>query len=249
MSWKVPDRHNIIRRSLYRHEEPKLLRSSFELLTSRLPSCAVQELKIRRPNYSDFSVKTMVIMKLFQQQNGNTCFIIVLKVSFMGKYANYSIKEMKWRIKTILFYFIFPFIKYKHCNIVTILSVRGRLILSSCTAHEISRLVRGRLGRGACHRVSGCHHVVSRGCHVTADVTAGHQSTVQYWQTVCVCLWSGLLKWNINWMQILRLHQATPGHAATAINTSPTILDNCSTPVPWIKHLARSPSLFPLDTL
>ena len=109
--------------------------------TSRLNSCAVQELKIRRPNYSDFSVKTMVIMKLFQQQNGNTCFIIVLKVSFMGKYANYSIKEMKWRIKTILFYFIFPFIKYKHCNIVTILSVRGRLILSSCTAHEGSRLV------------------------------------------------------------------------------------------------------------
>ena len=83
----------------------------------------------------------MVIMKLFQQQNGNTCFIIVLKVSFMGKYANYSIKEMKWRIKTILFHFIFPFIKYKHCNIVTILSVRGRLILSSCTAHEGSRLV------------------------------------------------------------------------------------------------------------
>ena len=63
--------------------------------TSRLPSCAVQELKIRRPNYSDFSVKTMVIMKLFQQQNGNTCFIIVLKVSFMWKYANYSRKEMK----------------------------------------------------------------------------------------------------------------------------------------------------------
>ena len=117
-----------------------LLFSCFAV-TSRLPSCAVQELKIRRPNYSDFSVKTMVIMKLFQQQNGNTCFIIVLKVSFMGKYANYSIKEMKWRIKTILFYFIFPFIKYKHCNIVTILSVRGRLILSSCTAHEISRLV------------------------------------------------------------------------------------------------------------
>ena len=65
------------------------------ILTSRTALSAVQELKIRRPNYSDFSVKTMVIMKLFQQQNGNTCFIIVLKVSFMGKYANYSIKEMK----------------------------------------------------------------------------------------------------------------------------------------------------------
>ena len=66
-----------------------------QLATSRRHLCAVQVLKIRRPNYSDFSVKTMVIMKLFQQQNGNTCFIIVLKVSFMGKYANYSIKEMK----------------------------------------------------------------------------------------------------------------------------------------------------------
>ena len=109
--------------------------------TSRLISCAVQELKIRRPNYSDFSVKTMVIMKLFQQQNGNTCFIIVLKVSFMWKYANYSIKEMKWRIITILFYLTFPFIKYKHCNIVTILSVRGRLILSTCTALSARRLV------------------------------------------------------------------------------------------------------------
>ena len=31
--------------------------------------CAVQVLKIRRPNYFDFSVKTMVTMKLFQQQN------------------------------------------------------------------------------------------------------------------------------------------------------------------------------------
>merc|ERR1712197_206033 len=42
---------------------------------------------------------------------------------------------------TILFYFTFPFIKYKHCNIVTILSVRGRLILSTCTALSARRLV------------------------------------------------------------------------------------------------------------
>ena len=104
--------------------------------------CAVQVLKIRRPNYFDFSVKTMVTMKLFQQQNGTTCFIIVLKVSFMWKYANDSIKEMKWWIITILFYFTFPFIKYKHCNIVTIPSVRGRLILSTCTAHTAGRHVR-----------------------------------------------------------------------------------------------------------
>ena len=103
--------------------------------------CAVQVLKIRRPNYLDFSVKTMVTMKLFQQQNGTTCFIIVLKVSFMWKYANDSIKEMKWWIITILFYFTFPFIKYKHCNIVTISSVRGRLILSTCTAHTAGRHV------------------------------------------------------------------------------------------------------------
>ena len=60
----------------------------------------------------------------------------------MWKYENYSIKEMKWRIITILFYFTFPFIKYKHCNIVTILSVRGRLILSTCTALTAGRLVR-----------------------------------------------------------------------------------------------------------
>ena len=69
------------------------------------------------------------------------CFIIVLKVSFMWKYANDSIKEMKWWIITILFYFTFPFIKYKHCNIVTISSVRGRLILSTCTAHTAGRHV------------------------------------------------------------------------------------------------------------
>ena len=103
--------------------------------------CAVQVLKIRRPNYFDFSVKTMVTMKLFQQQNGTTCFIIVLKVSFMWKYANDSIKEMKWWIITILFYFTFPFIKYKHCNIVTILSLRGCLILSTCTALMAGGLV------------------------------------------------------------------------------------------------------------
>ena len=59
----------------------------------------------------------------------------------MWKYENYSIKEMKWRIITILFYFTFPFINYKHCNIVTILSVRGRLILSTCTALSAGRLV------------------------------------------------------------------------------------------------------------
>ena len=34
--------------------------------TSHQTVCAVQVLKIRRPNYSDFSVKTMVIMKLLQ---------------------------------------------------------------------------------------------------------------------------------------------------------------------------------------
>ena len=111
--------------------------------------CAVQVLKIRRPNYFDFSVKTMVTMKLFQQQNGTTCFIIVLKVSFMWKYANDSIKEMKWWIITILFYFTFPFIKYKHCNIVTISSVRGRLILSTCTAHTAGRHVNYHKGRAA----------------------------------------------------------------------------------------------------
>ena len=115
--------------------------------------CAVQVLKIRRPNYFDFSVKTMVTMKLFQQQNGTTCFIIVLKVSFMWKYANDSIKEMKWWIITILFYFTFPFIKYKHCNIVTIPSVRGRLILSTCTAHTAGRHVRMTLFLG--------HHINS----------------------------------------------------------------------------------------
>ena len=49
---------------------------------------------------------------------------------------------MKWRIITILFYFTFPFNKYKHCNIVTILSVRGRLIFSTCTALTAGRLVR-----------------------------------------------------------------------------------------------------------
>ena len=36
------------------------------LHTSPAAVSAVQVLKIRRPNYSDFSVKTMVIMKLLQ---------------------------------------------------------------------------------------------------------------------------------------------------------------------------------------
>ena len=43
--------------------------------TCRPALSAVQVLKIRRPNYSDFSVKTMVIMKLLQQQNGNTVVV------------------------------------------------------------------------------------------------------------------------------------------------------------------------------
>ena len=42
----------------------------------------VQVLKIRRPNYSDFSVKTMVIMKLLQQQNGNTVVVEKFKSEF-----------------------------------------------------------------------------------------------------------------------------------------------------------------------
>ena len=50
--------------------------------TSRPALCAVQVLKIRRPNYSDFSVKTMVIMKLLQQQNGNTVVVEKFKSEF-----------------------------------------------------------------------------------------------------------------------------------------------------------------------
>ena len=105
-------------------------------ITSHRTVCAVQVL-IRWPNYSDFSVKKWrrwyeLVLEFLVEK---------LKVSFMWKYANYSIKEMKWRIITILYYFTFPFIKYKHCNIVTILSVRGRLILSTCTALSAGRLV------------------------------------------------------------------------------------------------------------
>ena len=44
-------------------------------ITSRPELSAVQVLKIRRPNYSDFSVKTMFIVKLLQQQNGNTVVV------------------------------------------------------------------------------------------------------------------------------------------------------------------------------
>ena len=51
-------------------------------LTSRPALSAVQVLKIRRPNYSDFSVKTMVIMKLLQQQNGNTVVVKQFKSEF-----------------------------------------------------------------------------------------------------------------------------------------------------------------------
>ena len=51
-------------------------------ITSRPELSAVQELKIRRPNYSDFSVKTMVIMKLLQQQNGNTVVVEKFKSEF-----------------------------------------------------------------------------------------------------------------------------------------------------------------------
>ena len=50
--------------------------------TSRPELSAVQVLKIRRQNYSDFSVKTMVIMKLLQQQNGNTVVVEKFKSEF-----------------------------------------------------------------------------------------------------------------------------------------------------------------------
>ena len=53
-------------------------------ITSRPALSAVQVLKIRQPNYSNFSVKTMVIviMKLLQQQNGNTVVVEKFKSEF-----------------------------------------------------------------------------------------------------------------------------------------------------------------------
>ena len=47
-------------------QQPNLNVIERKFNTSRLELSAVQVLKIRRPNYSDFSVKTMVIMKLLQ---------------------------------------------------------------------------------------------------------------------------------------------------------------------------------------
>ena len=97
-------------------------------------------------------------------------------------------------------------------------------------------------------------HVMSRACHAVAvtwpqmswlvtsplssiDKQFMSASGQDYWNEIQTeCKYCG--------------YTTTPGHAATAINTSSsssTSLDNCSTPVPWINHLARSPSLFPLD--